>query len=126
MTPRQAASCCRPVDDLLDPEPFKSLADPTRARLLGCLIKCARPASVGEIAECCSVDLSVVSRHLHMLERSGILESTRSGRTVTFAVRYGHLCQLLRSLADAIEQCCPRDQLVRGRARCTGACCARR
>lgn len=121
MSPRQAAACCRPVDELLDPEPFKSLADPTRARLLGCLVKCGRPASVGEIAECCSVDLSVVSRHLRMLERCGILESTREGRSVLYAVRYGHLCHMLRSLADAIEQCCPPEQLVRGRAVCRGA-----
>jgi glycoside/pentoside/hexuronide:cation symporter, GPH family len=33
MTPKQAAKCCGPVDELLDPELFKSLCDPTRLKL---------------------------------------------------------------------------------------------
>jgi len=122
MTPKQASTCCGPIDDLLDPELFKSLCDPTRARLLGCLIKCGRSCSVTEVAECCSVDFSVVSRHLQILERAGILESTKAGRMVSYAVRYGHLCQTLRGLADAIEQCCPADQA----ATCAGGCRGKR
>lgn len=126
LTPKQASARCGPIDDLLDPEIFKSLCDPTRARLLGCLIKCGRPCTVTEVAECCSVDFSVVSRHLHVLERAGILESTKVGRSVSYGVRYGHLCQTLRALSDAIEECCPTEQLVRGVAVCTGGCCAKR
>lgn len=104
-TPAQAAACCSPVDALLDPEFFRSLGDPTRAKLLACLIKCSRPCAVGEIAECCSVDLSVVSRHLRMLERAGILVSSKKGRSVTYTVSFEHLCRTLRELADAIGQC---------------------
>lgn len=124
MTPKQAAACCKPVDDLLDPEWFKALCDPTRLLILGCLIKCARTCSVGEIAECCSVDLSVVSRHLQVLDRSGLLESMKQGRTVFYRVRYAEVCQTLRSLADAIEQCCPKSTSANN---CPGAdCCAKR
>jgi len=126
MSPKQASTCCGPIDDLLDPDLFKSLCDPTRARLLGCLIKCGRACSVTEVADCCSVDFSVVSRHLQMLERAGILESTKAGRTVSYAVRYGHLCQTLRELAAAIEQCRPADQLAGRAAMCTGGCYAKR
>ena len=61
-TPRQAAKVRGPVDGLLDVELFRALADPTRVRLLACLIKCGRGCTVGEVAECCAVDLSVVSR----------------------------------------------------------------
>lgn len=117
LSPREAASCCRPVDHLLDPAWFKALCDPTRVLILGCLAKCGRACSVGEIAECCSVDLSVVSRHLRVLERAGLLESSKKGRTVSFSVRYGDFCRTLRSLADAVEQCCPND------AARAGACC---
>ena len=95
MTPKQAAKCCNPVDDLLDPELFKALCDPTRLRLLACLAKCGRACSVTEVAECCAVDLSVVSRHLAMLEKAGVLESTKEGRTVFYAVRYRQLSQTL-------------------------------
>lgn len=122
MSPKQAYTCCGPIDDLLDPELFKALCDPTRAKLLGCLTKCGRACTVTEVAECCSVDFSVVSRHLQLLERAGILESAKEGRTVSYVVKYGHLCQTLRGLAEAIEGCCPADQA----AACAGGCCGKR
>ncbi len=119
MSPKQAAACCRPVDALLDPGLFKALCDPTRARLFGCLIKCAKACTVSEVAECCNVDLSVVSRHLQTLERAGVITGTREGRTVRYAVEYPRLCRTMRALADAVEQCCPNDQ----RALCAPGCC---
>jgi ArsR family transcriptional regulator len=121
-SPKQASACCGPIDDLLDPRLFKALCDPTRAKLLGCLIKCGRACSVTEVAESCSVDFSVVSRHLQLLERAGVLECTKEGRTVFYAVQHRHLCRTLRGLADAIEQCCPAENA----AACRGGCGARR
>ena len=106
-TPKQAAACCGRLDDLLDPALFKALCDPTRALLLACLARCGRACSVGEVAECCSVDLSVVSRHLAMLAQAGVLESAKEGRVVRYRVRYGEVAGKLRALADAIEECCP-------------------
>jgi ArsR family transcriptional regulator len=116
-TPKQAAACCRPIDDLLDPELFKGLCDPTRLKLLACLAKCGAPCSVGDIAQCCAVDLSVVSRHLAQLHRAGILESAKKGRTVSYSVKYAHLSERLRDLADAIDDCCPPGK---------GTCCEKR
>jgi ArsR family transcriptional regulator len=120
--PKLAAACCRPVDNLLDPEWFKALGDPTRVRIMGCLVKCSRPCAVSEIAECCSVDLSVVSRHLQILERAGLLESTKQGRSVSYVVRFADICSTLRSLADAIEQCCPVDAAKGCQSDCCGKC----
>ncbi len=117
-SPRQAARSRGPVDRLLDPGLFKSFSDPTRVSLLACIAKCGRDCSVGEVAECCSVDLSVVSRHLAQLARSGVLEARKEGRTVFYRVRYAELCQSLRSLADALEECCPNQ----GGA-CDAGCC---
>lgn len=110
-SPKQAANCCGVLDDLLRPELFKALCDPTRARLVGCLVKCGRPCSVGEVAECCDVDLSVVSRHLKQLAGAGVLTQTRCGRVVSYAVRFSEVCNMLRALADAIEehQPCPGE-----------------
>ncbi|MBI5363404.1 MAG: helix-turn-helix transcriptional regulator [Planctomycetes bacterium] len=110
MSPKQAAACCRPVDDLLDPALFKALCDPTRTRLLGCLVKCGRACSVTEVAECCSVDFSVVSRHLALLARAEILVARREGRVVRYVVRYARLGKLLRELADAIEEHAPTEE----------------
>lgn len=122
MSPTQAATCCRPVDGMLDPAFFKALGDPTRVRLLGCLVKCGRACSVTEIASCCSVDLSVVSRHLQSLARAGLLEPTRSGRTVWYQVRYAHLARTLRELADAVEDCSPAATDARCKEACRGRC----
>jgi ArsR family transcriptional regulator len=122
MSPKQAANCCGPVDDLLDPALFKSLCDPTRLKLLACLAKCGRPCSVTEVAACCSVDLSVVSRHLAILEKAGALASTKEGRTVYYAVRYESLSQTLHALADAIAACCPDGKPGKRKAEC----CAKR
>jgi ArsR family transcriptional regulator len=106
-SPKQAAGRVGPVDRQLDPSFFSVLSDPTRVKLLACVAKCGGPRSVGEIAECCSVDLSGVSRHLAFLARAGWLDVEKKGRTVFYRARYGELCRRLRSLADAIEQCCP-------------------
>lgn len=120
-TPKQAADCCRPIDKLLNPELFKALCDPTRVSLIACIAKCGRGCSVGEVAACCSVDFSVVSRHLTMLAKAGVLEADKQGRTVFYRVRYAELSRSLRLLAHAIEECCP-DTAGNG----NGGCCGKR
>lgn len=107
VTPRAAARLRRPVDRALNAGFFKALSDPTRVKLLACLAKCGRACLVREVAECCDVDLSVVSRHLATLERAGIVESTKDGRDVSYRVRFEEVVGLFRSIADAMEQCCP-------------------
>lgn len=117
-SPRLAAACGGPLDFLLNPALFKALADPTRASLIACIAKCRRPCSVGEVAECTSVDVSVVSRHLSLLARSGVLEANKLGRTVFYRVRCADLAQSLRVLADAFDECeCPSD------GSCNSTCC---
>lgn len=124
-TPKEAVACCGPIDSLLDAELFKGLSDPTRLGLLGCLAKCRRACTVGELAECCSVDLSVVSRHLAALERASIVESSKKGRSVSYVVRYADLAQKLRALADAFAGYEPRGK-GRGLPVATGgACCGK-
>src|SRR6056297_4217104 len=108
MKPQEALQCCGPIDDVLDAELFKALGEPTRLKLLSCLAKCGRPCSVTELAACCAVDFSVVSRHLSVLEKAGVLTATKEGRTVYYAVRYKHLTEAFRSLAKAIEGCRPK------------------
>lgn len=114
-TPKLAAACCGPLDTLLDPVLFKAFSDPTRIALIGCIAKCGRGCAVGEVAECCSVDLSVVSRHLALLARSGVLEATKEGRTVLYRVRYTQLSRSLRQLADALDDCCPEKGTARAK-----------
>jgi ArsR family transcriptional regulator len=108
-TPRQAATRRSPLDQRLDPGLFRALSDPTRVSLLACIAKCGRGCSVSEVAECCSVDMSVVSRHLAILAQAGALEATKEGRTVLYRARYAELTSALRGLADALDDCCPEE-----------------
>lgn len=93
--------------DLLSPRFFKALCDPNRIALLCRLAEGRAPRSVSEMATCCPVDLSVVSRHLAMLRDAGILEATRQGKEVHYRVRVSAVARTLRAVADALEACCP-------------------
>jgi len=86
---------------------FKALSDPNRIAILARLSACCRACTVTEIAECCPINVSVVSRHLAMLRDAGILEARKSGKEVYYSVRYSTLAQKLRQMADAIDACCP-------------------
>lgn len=114
MDPKDAAGCCGPMDDWLDAELFKALGDPTRLQLLACLAKCGRACSVTELTECCAVDISVVSRHLGILAKAGVLSASKDGRTVFYQVRYQELAKAFRGLAKAVEGSRPK--------RCSGKC----
>lgn len=122
-TPRQAARRASPLDAHLDPELFHALADPTRLALVRCIAQCARGCSVSEIAQCCAVDLSVVSRHLALLARAGILDSQRRGRTTLYRVRYAQLSATLRALADALDDCQPDPRIKPNGDFCHDGCC---
>jgi len=99
--------CCQNVGELLEPRFFKALCDPNRIALLCRLAECREPCTVSQIAECCPVDLSVVSRHLAMLREAGIFEAEKRGKEVYYSVRTSALAGTLRAIADAIEACCP-------------------
>ncbi len=88
---------------------LKALAEPTRARLLSCLLKCRRPCSVTEIAECCSIDFSMVARHLATMARAGLVSSEKKGRTVWYAADAAALAARFQELADAITELTPAD-----------------
>ena len=106
--------CCKKLDAAMSAEFFKALGDPTRIAILVRLAGFGRPATVSEIACCYPIDLSVVSRHLAALKAADILESKKRGKQVYYSVRYDVLTQTLRSMAGAIQACCPDDRCCQG------------
>jgi len=104
VTPKRASRRRAKIDRVLDPAVFKALADPKRARVLACLIKCGRACSVTEVAECCSVDFSMVARQLSALAEAGLLDRKKEGRTMWYTARSRHLVEVFRSLTNAIEE----------------------
>jgi len=106
-TPSKPSAACCTLQTQLSPQLFKSLGDPNRIRLVLQLAACRHPCTVGELAECLTVDPSVVSRHLAFLRDAGVLQSNKAGKQVFYSLRYAEMVATLRSIADAIEVCCP-------------------
>lgn len=98
--------CCKPLSDGMSPSFFKALCDPNRITLLSWLCACRKATSVKELAQCCTVDLSVVSRHLSLLKNAKILSAEKKGKEVYYSVNGVSLVKTLRDMADAIERTC--------------------
>ncbi len=101
--------CCAGLSQCLSPDLFKALSDPNRVAILARLAEMAGEQTVTEVASCCPINLSVVSRHLRTLRDAGIVECERRGKEVYYRARVSNLSRLLRNLADALDACCPDD-----------------
>ncbi|MGE5826941.1 MAG: ArsR/SmtB family transcription factor [Micromonosporaceae bacterium] len=64
---------------------FAALADPTRRQLVAALAR--GPRTVGELAAPLPMSLVAVGKHLVVLERAGVVDRTREGRTVVCSLR---------------------------------------
>ena len=88
----------RELADLL-----KALGEFNRLSLVYELCQCKAPQNAMCLCECCSVDASVVSRHLKVLAQRGIVNSKRKGREIQYSLNRAEVSKQLRKLADIIE-----------------------
>lgn len=72
---------------------FEALGDPTRRAIVERLG--ARPQSVSQLATPLQITVTAVAQHIHILEDSGLVESSKVGRVRT--------CRLARHGFDALE-----------------------
>lgn len=102
---KRISSCCPDLMTLIKPNFFKALSDPNRVALLVSLAnrKCA--CSVSEMAKCCPVDLSVVSRHLGILKQAGLVTTEKKGKEVFYTVKFPEIIKTLKNLAKAFRSC---------------------
>lgn len=106
--PGPGPACCPDLGSESILRMFRALADPNRASILARMVGCCEPRTVSDLASCCPVDFSVVSRHLAVLRDAGILGSERKGRQVVYTLRAAEVAAQLRRLADALDACaCP-------------------
>lgn len=103
----QGRTACRGLSRLLDRDLFRALGDANRLVILDRLSRCKKPCTVSKISCCCPVDISVVSRHLAILRDAGVVTAEKRGKEVYYRLNYDHLTHTLRSIADAIDACCP-------------------
>jgi len=97
--------CTAALADTLQPEFFKALCDPTRISIVATLAGHADAVPVSELADCCGIDFSGVSRHLKILKDAGILSAERDGRHVMYQLDTTALASTLRAMADALDIC---------------------
>ena len=66
-------------------------------------------SSVNDVKSCCDIDLSVVSRHLAVLKKAGVLSAKKEGKNVFYSLDGKSIASTLRDLADSIESCCSNE-----------------
>ena len=82
---------------------FKALGEFNRLSLVYKLCECQTPQNTMCLCECCSVDASVVSRHLKVLAQEGVVTFEKQGREKIYSLNRAYLANQLRELADLIE-----------------------
>ncbi len=104
---RQAAARCAGI---LDSDLFKALCEPARIELVRLLIARGR-SDLSELAETLPQDASVISRHLAVLHRAGLVRREKSGRHVLFELDGSALLARIEGIAEqlrrAVPFCCP-------------------
>lgn len=90
---------------------LKALTEPARAALMRELLLHGR-MDVGSIADKVPQDRSVVARHLQMMERAGLVRSSKEGRHVFYEIDGDGVLDQLEALTDLFKKlapvCCPK------------------
>jgi ArsR family transcriptional regulator len=103
LTPVQAVACCSPLTaDPITAEQaervsplLKALADPVRLRLLSLVASHADgEACVCDLNDAFDLSQPTISHHLKVLHEAGLLDRTKRGVWVYYAVRRGALADL--------------------------------
>ena len=109
-TPRSRERAARELAAIVDSELFRALCEPARIAIVKLLTACGR-ADVQTIAAQVPQDQSVVSRHLAVLHRAGVVRREKIGRQVFFELdgisvvtRMERMVEQFRSI---IPLCCP-------------------
>lgn len=82
---------------------LKALGEFNRLSLVYRLCECQVPQNVMCLCDCCSVDSSVVSRHLKTLSQVGVLKLEKNGRERSYSLNRAEVAKKLRELATKIE-----------------------
>ncbi|MEN7341624.1 MAG: metalloregulator ArsR/SmtB family transcription factor [Pseudomonadota bacterium] len=82
---------------------LKALGEYNRLSLVYQLCQCERPQNAMCLCECCSVDASVVSRHLKVLAQEGVVQMKKKGRERIYSLNRAEIAHKLREFADEIE-----------------------
>lgn len=93
-------------------ENFSALSQPSRLSVLRELVV-AGPAGIpaGTLAKTLETPAPTMSFHLKELERAGLIQSRREGRSIIYAADYGGIRELVDFL---LADCCQGDRRLCG------------
>ncbi len=79
---------------------YRALGDPTRRRILALLRE--RPMTAGELAGQFELSRPTMSGHFAVLREAGLVQTDRTGSTVTYRLNQTVLQEALMALLDAL------------------------
>lgn len=88
----------------IDSDFVKALAEPARIEILKWLIV-NDSCDVKTLAEKMPQDRSVISRHLALMEKAGLLQVKKEGRHMVYRVNGEQTLQKSEQLVDVVKQC---------------------
>jgi DNA-binding transcriptional ArsR family regulator len=79
---------------------FKAIADPTRRQVLALLRE--RPMSAGDLAAAFDHSKPTMSAHFAVLREAGLIDATRTGKSIIYRLRMSVLEEALMGLAETV------------------------
>lgn len=89
---------------ILDSAFFKTMGEPVRVQILKFLLLHGR-ADIGAIAEQMPQDRSVVSRHLNLMHKVGILTCEKETRHIYYAINATAFLEKVEGIAGKLRAC---------------------
>lgn len=77
-------------------ECLRTLAHPHRLRIVQMLLH--GRYTVGELADSCGIPSPMASEHLRLMQRCGLLSSSREGRRIFYRIAEPHLASIMRCI----------------------------
>ena len=106
---------------LSPPDLFRTLADPTRLRILYLIGE--REVCVCYFVEALQLSQPKISRHLAYLRRSGIVHARKEGKWVRYRIAFPENPSAAAVLREALAWAAAMPEASRDRMRFAAACC---
>lgn len=97
------ADAARRLSNILNADYFRALCEPVRVALVVQLVRLGR-SDVTALAEGMPQDRSVISRHLQVLERAGIVSSQQEGRHVFYDLEGASIVSTFAAMLDELRE----------------------
>lgn len=95
--------CTKQIEDSIDFEFFKTLFDPVRCDIMKYLAINGKK-NIKEISESFTQDRSVISRHLDLMHRYGIVNKIKESRNVYYNLNDKYILQKFQITTDNLKK----------------------